>query len=83
MYNYAPASEKILNKAQKINAVLKEFDISIAQAALQFPLRHPAVKAILVGCRSGNEVRENVIAFNSEIPEAAWDAIADLQSEIV
>lgn len=83
MFNYAPASPEILNRAKKINEVLNAFDVTIAQAAMQFPLRHPAVKAVLIGCRSGEEVRENVRAFDTEIPEAAWQALADLQSEIV
>ena len=80
MYNYSPASEEILDRARKMNSVLKEFGISISQAALQFPLRHPAVKAVLVGCRSGAEVRENVAAFNSDIPEDAWAALAEFQT---
>ncbi|MBC7463807.1 MAG: aldo/keto reductase [Actinobacteria bacterium] len=83
MNNYASASEEILGRAKQINEVLRDFNVTIAQAAMQFPLRHPAVKAILVGCRSGKEVRENVAAFNADIPEAAWQALADLQSEIV
>lgn len=83
MFNYAPASPEILNRAKKINEVLSAFNVTIAQAAMQFPLRHPAVKAVLIGCRSGEEVRENVRAFDADIPEAAWLALADLQSEIV
>ena len=73
----------MLDRARRINEVVHEHGITITQAALQFPLRHSAVKAILVGCRSGEEVRENVAAFDAEIPEAAWQALADLQFEIV
>lgn len=82
-YNYVPASDAILNRAKRINDVVREHGITITQAALQFPLRHPAVKAILVGCRSGEEVSENVAAFDADIPEAVWKALAELQSEIV
>jgi len=83
MFNYAPASPEILDRAKRINEVLRAFNVTISQAAMQFPLRHPAVKAVLIGCRSGEEVRENVRAFDADIPEAAWQALADLESEIV
>lgn len=82
-YNYVVASDEILDRAKRINDVVREHGVTITQAALQFPLRHPAVKAILVGCRSGEEVRENVVAFDAEIPEVLWQALAQLQSEIV
>jgi D-threo-aldose 1-dehydrogenase len=82
-YNYIPASDDILQRAQKMNEVVREFGVTISQAALQFPMRHPAVKAVLVGCRSGEEVRANVDAFDAPIPEGLWQALADLQSEIV
>lgn len=82
-YDYAPAGEVILGKAQAIRAVLREFDISIAQAAMQFPLQNPTVKGVLVGCRSGKEVRENVRNFNNPVPKEAWEALALLRSKIV
>ncbi|MEI9907163.1 MAG: aldo/keto reductase [Actinomycetota bacterium] len=68
-YNYSPASDEILAKAVRMNEVLREFGVSISQAALQFPLRNPAVTAVLAGCRTGQEVRENVAAFDAEIPK--------------
>lgn len=79
MYIYAPASDEILNKAKRMSDVLRDFGISIAEAALQFPLRNPAIKAVLVGCRSGEEVRENAEAFDVDIPEDAWKALAEVQ----
>jgi D-threo-aldose 1-dehydrogenase len=83
MYNYSPADAEILRRAQVMKALLADFGIPITQAALQFPLRHPAVKAVLVGCRSGHEVRSNIESFNQEIPEDAWSALAELHLEIV
>jgi D-threo-aldose 1-dehydrogenase len=78
-YNYSAASPEILARAQKIRQVLDDFGVSIIQAAMQFPLRHPAVKSVLIGCRSGEEVRANVAAFDAPVPEEAWNALADLQ----
>lgn len=82
-YEYAPASKAILKKAQDIRDLLAEFDVGIAQAAMQFPLQNSAVKGVLVGCRSGEEVRENVRQFDNPVPSEAWEALAALRSKIV
>lgn len=83
MYEYAPASEKVLERTRAINEVLLEFNVDIAQAALQFPFQHPAVKSVLVGCRSASEVRANVGHFNNPVPDEAWEVLAQLRSKIV
>ena len=71
-YDYAPASPAIIERAQKIAAILKEQGVSLSRAALQFPLRHKAVKALLVGCRSAKEVQENFMALDDPVPSSAW-----------
>ena len=43
-YDYAPASDELLAKAVRIREVLEGHQVSLTSAALQFPLRHPAVK---------------------------------------
>lgn len=82
-YEYAPASQAVLEEVQAIKDVLAEFDVNIGQAAMQFPLQNSAVKGVLVGCRSGEEVRENVRHFNNPVPSEAWEALAALRSKIV
>lgn len=82
-YDYVPASESVLGRARAINEVLREFDVTIAQAALQFPFQHQAVKSVLVGCRTGMEVRENIGHFNNPVPDEAWKALAALRSKII
>ena len=42
-YNYLPASDEIIQRAAKIGEFLKVRGIPLIAAALQFPLRHPAV----------------------------------------
>lgn len=77
-YEYAAASPEMLDRAKRIRQVLGEFDLPITAAALQFPFRHDGVKAVLVGCRSGEEVRANVAAFDVLVPEEAWSALDGL-----
>ncbi len=77
-YDYAPASAEILKKALKIKAILDSYGVSITSAALQFPLRHPSVKAVLVGCRSSQELLDNTAAFDAQIPETLWQDLAQI-----
>lgn len=77
-YDYAPASTAILEKALRIKSIVEKHGVSITSAALQFPLRHPSVKAVLVGCRSSQEVIDNTEAFDEIIPETIWQELAQV-----
>jgi D-threo-aldose 1-dehydrogenase len=77
-YDYAPASPTILEKALKIKSILNKHEVSMTSAALQFPLRHPSIKAVLVGCRSAQEVIDNTRAFDEIIPETIWQELAQV-----
>ena len=71
-YNYLPASDEIIARAAKIGEFLKARNIPLLAAALQFPLRHPAVTSVLTGPRTAAELLENVDAFNLELPADIW-----------
>jgi D-threo-aldose 1-dehydrogenase len=71
-YDYGPASDELIARAQLIREVLDQHGVSITSAAMQFPLLHPAVKAVIVGCRSAKEVRDNCAAFDAPITEEVW-----------
>ena len=72
-YDYVPASDELLAKAVRIREVLDGHKVSLTSAALQFPLRHPAVKSVLVGCRSAAEVATNIAEFDKTIENKVWD----------
>ena len=50
----------------------------MADAALAFPLAHPAVLSVIPGGQSPEEVRQNMSSLNAAIPAAFW---SDLKSE--
>jgi D-threo-aldose 1-dehydrogenase len=77
-YDYVPASDELLAKAVRIREVLDGHQVSLTSAALQFPLRHPAVKSVLVGCRSAAEVKTNIEAFNTPIENKVWDDLVSV-----
>lgn len=76
-FNYGPASQEWLERAQRIDAICQRHNVPIKAAALQFPLAHPAINVILSGARSIAEVDDNVAMFQHPIPSALWD---DLRS---
>ena len=76
-YNYAPAREALINKAQRIDAACRRHGVPIKAAALQFAAAHPAVAAILCGSRSAEELAENDRMFRFSIPSGLWDELRD------
>jgi D-threo-aldose 1-dehydrogenase len=77
-YDYVPASDELLAKAVRIREVLDGHKVSLTSAALQFPLRHPAVKSVLVGCRSAAEVETNIREFDKTIENKVWDDLVSV-----
>jgi len=77
-FDYVPASDELLAKAVRIREVLGSHQVSLTSAALQFPLRHPAVKSVLVGCRSAAEVETNIREFDKTIENKVWDDLVSV-----
>ena len=76
-FEYLPASDEIIAKAQAIGAFLNERGIPLTAAALQFPLRHPAVTSVLTGSRNSKELLANMADFDLELPEDIWNQLED------
>ena len=76
-FEYLPASDEIIAKAQKIGAFLGERGIPLTAAALQFPLRHPAITSVLTGSRSSEELLSNIADFDRELPANIWTELED------
>ncbi|WP_417274976.1 aldo/keto reductase [Celeribacter halophilus] len=77
-YDYAPAPEHILARVRKLGEVCAAHDTPLIAAALQFPLGHEAVKTVIPGASTPEEVRQNVAIFETVIPQALW---SDLKGE--
>ena len=77
-YNYADAPPQILEKAGRLKAVCDRYNVPLNVAALNFPLAHPAVTALIVGAISPQEVAANLKALQTPVPADLW---ADLRRE--
>lgn len=78
-FDYMPASDELINRAVRFREVLDGHGVSLTGAAMQFPFQHPAVKAVLVGCRSQAEVLSNIEEFNKPIASQVWADLASVQ----
>ncbi|TDW91786.1 aldo/keto reductase [Kribbella sp. VKM Ac-2566] len=76
-FNYEPAAQTLIDKANKLADVCESHGTTLPAAAIAFPLAHPAVAGIAVGCRTAEEVHTNATLARTEIPTALW---SDLKS---
>ncbi|MEU3982406.1 aldo/keto reductase [Streptomyces sp. NPDC026672] len=76
-YDYRPVPAPVLERALRIQAVCARHDVPLRAAALQFPLAHPAVTTVLVGCVSPAEVTDNAELTRMPLPEALWNDLRE------
>ncbi|MET0222745.1 MAG: aldo/keto reductase, partial [Tardiphaga sp.] len=74
-YDHVPAQDDIRAKVRRIEDICAAHGVSLPAAALQFPLRHPAVTAVLPGARTKTEIDQIAAWFNADIPEAFWQEV--------
>lgn len=71
-YNYAAAPPELMRRRDELRAACADHGVALEAAAIQYPLRHPAVTSVLLGCRSAEEVRANLRHAQTEIPTGLW-----------
>ncbi|MDQ6720453.1 MAG: aldo/keto reductase [Candidatus Dormibacteraeota bacterium] len=74
-YDYRTAPAALLERAQRLRAVCARHGVPLKAAAVQFPLGHPAVAAVVVGCRSTAQLDESLEMFEVEIPPGMWQEL--------
>ncbi|HEX6443039.1 MAG TPA: aldo/keto reductase [Stellaceae bacterium] len=74
-WNYRTAPPEIVARVDKIRAVCDRHAVPLPAAALQFPLAHPAVAAIIPGPRDAAEFRANLDLLRHPIPAALWQEL--------
>jgi D-threo-aldose 1-dehydrogenase len=75
-YDYAPAPPALLARARRIRDICDGYSVPVAAAALQFTLRHPAVKAAVVGARSPAEITADASYLTPALPADLFTALA-------
>ncbi len=77
-YNYDPAPPEILERVARIERVCEAHGVRLIEAALRFPLGHPAVMSVIPGAQTPEEVRRNAEVLGATIPTGLW---SDLKAE--
>jgi D-threo-aldose 1-dehydrogenase len=75
-YEYGPAPAEMIARAQRLAAVCAEHGVELPVAALQFPLREPAVRSVTLGATRPEHVRENVRRATAPVPDELWAHLA-------
>lgn len=74
-YEYGSAPSAMLQRAQEMSDVCQSFGVTLPAAALQFPLRHPAITNVVAGATNRSQVEGNVANMELAIPEGLWEEL--------
>ena len=74
-HDYVQAPAPLIEKARKIEAVCKRHGVELGAAAMQFPLFHPALCAVIPGALAASEVKQNVGRLSVKIPTELWSEL--------
>jgi D-threo-aldose 1-dehydrogenase len=74
-FEYGSAPAEIIDRVRKIEAICARHQTSIRQAALQFPLAHPAVVSVVLGAVNPAEAEANAADAGHKVPAALWSEL--------
>jgi D-threo-aldose 1-dehydrogenase len=74
-FDYEAAPPAVVARVTELRAACERRGVPLPAAAVQFPLRHPAVDCVLVGCRSVDELEQDVRNLELEVPAELWNEL--------
>jgi D-threo-aldose 1-dehydrogenase len=77
-YDYEAAPADLIARANRLADACERHGVTLPQAALQYPLHHPAVVSVVVGARDAGQVAGSVERYSANIPQELW---VDLKAE--
>jgi D-threo-aldose 1-dehydrogenase len=78
VYQSRRFSPAVTEHVRGIQNLCADHGISLLAAALQWPSQHPQVATALAGARTKDEVRQNVDAGSTDIPDQFWTDLAPM-----
>ncbi|CAN7158584.1 aldo/keto reductase [Devosia sp. LjRoot16] len=72
IYDYAQASPEMIEKTRRIEELCSKHGTTLIRAALNFPLGHEAITAIIPGFSNVAEFNDNLAGYRKPIPDALW-----------
>jgi D-threo-aldose 1-dehydrogenase len=74
-FDYERPPEAILARAEALERVCLSHAVELGAAALQFPLRHPAVASVIPGLVGKEQVDQTVSRLAADVPEPLWNEL--------
>jgi D-threo-aldose 1-dehydrogenase len=71
-YDYGQAPAEVVATAVRLLETCEQHGVPLRAAALQFPLRHPAVTSVVIGAATAAEVEDSCDLLGISVPEELW-----------
>jgi D-threo-aldose 1-dehydrogenase len=71
-FDYRPAPPELVDRARRLGEVCARHGVALRDAAIQFPLAHPVVVAVIAGVRTIAHLEEYPAAMRRELPADLW-----------
>lgn len=75
-YNYRETPPELFGRVLQIAHICESFGVDLPTAALQYTLRDPLVRSVVVGTGRCSQLAENVNRMVVPVPEALWAELA-------
>jgi D-threo-aldose 1-dehydrogenase len=76
-FDYGRVPPDVLERVHGLARVCAAHEVALPAAALQFPLAHPAVVAVIPGARSAAEFEQIAAWWHARLPESLWNELRD------
>jgi D-threo-aldose 1-dehydrogenase len=74
-FDYRPAASALVERANRIREICDRHRVPLTTAAIQFPLAHPAVTALVAGVRTIDHLEAYPAAMRADIPAGLWSEL--------
>ncbi len=71
-YNYEPAPAKVVERVRRVETICDEHSVTLAAAALQFPLAHSVVASVIPGLGDPGRIAQTMDLYRETIPASFW-----------
>lgn len=71
-FDYARVPRELLVRARELAVRAREHGVTLPEVALQFPLRHPSVVAVVTGIATAAEARAAAARLSTQVPATFW-----------
>ncbi|GAB3162326.1 aldo/keto reductase [Myceligenerans halotolerans] len=76
-YDYGEVPDDVLRRVRELAAACRRHGVALPAAALRYPLRHSAVRSVVVGSARAESVRQNAERVRATIPDELWSELHD------